>query len=248
MSPSQIELADAGDRQAAITTFDRNLVVTAGAGTGKTTLLVDRLVHLLLRNPQPLKITEIVALTFTNKAADEMKLRLRQRLQAFLDVQLDREAANDAEAKTKSDAEALIALYQLSKDELDNRIHDALRNMERSDIGTIHSFAANLLRLYPLEAGRRPAISRGRWRSVRPAFRRALELVAGSGTFLATARTRRTGRKFSPAAGLDQIKALAKSIAAENVDLRQNANVANAVSRCPTRLVGKARSQGRSLD
>src|SRR4029077_12214946 len=89
------ELADASERQCAIATFDHNLVVTAGAGTGKTTLLVDRLVQLLLRNPEPLKITEIVALTFTNKAADEMKLRLRQRLQAFLDVQLDREAAND---------------------------------------------------------------------------------------------------------------------------------------------------------
>mgnify|MGYP003694186463 CR=1 FL=1 len=44
-----------------------------------------------------------------------------------------------------------------------------------------------------------------------------------------TAARRRTGRKFSLAAGLDQIKALAKSIAAENVDLRQNANLANAV-------------------
>src|SRR5512145_2627891 len=148
-----LELADAAERQRAVSTFDRSLVVTAGAGTGKTTLLVDRLVHLLLRNPQPLKITEIVALTFTNKAADEMKLRLRQRLQDFLDVRLDRGAANDAEAETKSDVEALISLYQLSKDELDARVHDALRNMERSDIGTIHSFAASLLRLYPLEAG-----------------------------------------------------------------------------------------------
>ena len=84
-------------------------MVTAGAGTGKTTLLVDRLVHLLLRNPDPLKITEIVALTFTNKAADEMKLRLRQRLQAFLDIELDRQPANDAEKKTQKDIEALIA-------------------------------------------------------------------------------------------------------------------------------------------
>ena len=73
-------------------TFDRSLVVTAGAGTGKTTLLVDRLVHLILRNPEPLKITEIVALTFTNKAADEIKLRLRERLQAYLAVELDRAA------------------------------------------------------------------------------------------------------------------------------------------------------------
>ena len=49
--------------------------------------------------------------------------------------------------------QSLIARYQLSKDELDRRVHDAMRNMERSDIGTIHSFAATLLRLYPLEAG-----------------------------------------------------------------------------------------------
>ena len=74
-------IRDREERELAATTFDRNVVVTAGAGTGKTTLLVDRLVHLLVRYPDPLKITEIVALTFTNKAADEMKLRLRERLQ-----------------------------------------------------------------------------------------------------------------------------------------------------------------------
>ena len=76
-SRSRIELLDAAERERAVSTFDRNIVVTAGAGTGKTTLLVDRLVHLLLRNPDPVRITEIVALTFTNKAANEMKLRLR---------------------------------------------------------------------------------------------------------------------------------------------------------------------------
>src|SRR6266508_5817960 len=98
---SNIELADARDREIAIGTFDRNLVVTAGAGTGKTTLLVDRLVHLLLRNPDPLRITEIVALTFTNKAANEMKLRLRERLQSFLAVRLDEEPISATEYKSK---------------------------------------------------------------------------------------------------------------------------------------------------
>ncbi|MET0691328.1 MAG: UvrD-helicase domain-containing protein, partial [Candidatus Binatia bacterium] len=43
-NPEKIELPDARDREVAIATFDRNLVVTAGAGTGKTTLLVDRLI------------------------------------------------------------------------------------------------------------------------------------------------------------------------------------------------------------
>ncbi len=124
--------------------------------------------------------------------------------------------------------EALIALYQLSKDELDNRIHDALRNMERSDIGTIHSFAANLLRLYPLEAGVDP-----QFREDDGAHSTAFSTNNGNcgwiRNFPWTARTRRTGRKFSARCGLDQIKALAKSIAAENVDVRQNANQANAV-------------------
>ena len=116
------ELPDAHDREVAVGNFGRNLVVTAGAGTGKTTLLVNRLVHLLLRNPDPLKITEIVALTFTNKAADEMKLRLRQRLQAFLDIELDGQPKNDTEEKTQNDIKTLIDHYQLSKDELDRRI------------------------------------------------------------------------------------------------------------------------------
>ena len=101
-SPEKIALPDARDRQIAVGTFDRNLVVTAGAGTGKTTLLVDRLAHLILRNPEPLKITEIVALTFTNKAADEMKLRLRERLQTYLAVELDRQPASDAETENLS--------------------------------------------------------------------------------------------------------------------------------------------------
>ena len=91
MTESATELGDAADRRAAVTIFDRSVVVTAGAGTGKTTLLIERLVHLLLRNPEPLKITEIVALTFTNKAADELKLRLRQRLQGFLQSEIERE-------------------------------------------------------------------------------------------------------------------------------------------------------------
>ena len=73
-------LADSRDRLLAETTWDRNVVVVAGAGTGKTTILVNRILNLLMREPNPLAITEIVALTFTNKAATEMKQRLRAQL------------------------------------------------------------------------------------------------------------------------------------------------------------------------
>ena len=149
-------ILDSEERELAATTFDRNVVVTAGAGTGKTTLLVDRLVHLLVRSPDPLKITEIVALTFTNKAAGEMKLRLRERLQAFLIARLNQDAGTESEKKIQAELQALMARYHRTKDQIDILAREALRNLERSAIGTIHSFAAMLLRLYPIEAGLDP--------------------------------------------------------------------------------------------
>jgi ATP-dependent helicase/nuclease subunit A len=117
-------LSDRQARDRAATANDRNIVVTAGAGTGKTTLLINRLLHLLLHRPDPLAIGEIVALTFTNKAADEIKLRLGGRLADLPD--------NDLAVK-------------------------ALGELETSQIGTIHSFAAHLLRLCPIESSVDPS-------------------------------------------------------------------------------------------
>ncbi|NIO11861.1 MAG: UvrD-helicase domain-containing protein, partial [Deltaproteobacteria bacterium] len=149
-------LADSLERQRAATTFDQNIVVTAGAGTGKTTLLVNRLVHLLMREPDPVKVTELVALTFTNKAADEMKIRLRQRLESYIAAKLDREPGNSTEVNVQREVQDFIHRYHLGKKEVDQRAADALRHLERSEIGTLHSFAASLLRLYPMEAGLDP--------------------------------------------------------------------------------------------
>lgn len=150
------DFVDSRDRELAAATFDRNVIVTAGAGTGKTTLLIDRLTHLLVRFPEPLKVTEIVALTFTNKAADEMKSRLRERLQALLSVNLDQDPASESESKIRSELKLLMERYHRTKDLVDALAREALRNIERSSIGTIHSFAATLLRLYPIEAGLDP--------------------------------------------------------------------------------------------
>lgn len=150
------DLSDARERELAATTFDRNVVVTAGAGTGKTTLLVDRLVHLLMRDRDPLAVTQIVALTFTNKAANEIKLRLRERLQSYLDARLDRRPASEEEEGLRREIKSLIDRYHHDKNEIDRRAREALRQVERSEIGTIHSFAATLLRLYPMEAGLDP--------------------------------------------------------------------------------------------
>ncbi|HIE65403.1 MAG: UvrD-helicase domain-containing protein [Nitrospira sp.] len=154
-------LSDQNERDLAATTFDQNVVVTAGAGTGKTSLLVNRLVHLLMREPDPVKITEVVALTFTNKAANEMKIRLREEIESYIDLKLDSEPADEIEKKIRRQVHDLINRYHLSKEEIDERARKALRQLERSNIGTIHSFAATLLRLYPLEAGVDPGFCEG---------------------------------------------------------------------------------------
>ncbi len=60
----------------AIEITDRNLIVTAGAGSGKTSVLVQRFMHLLTVN-QDWELTDIVAITFTEKAAREMRERIR---------------------------------------------------------------------------------------------------------------------------------------------------------------------------
>ena len=135
-------------REAAETTCDRNIIVVAGAGTGKTTSLVNRLVHLLMKEPDPIPITRLVALTFTNKAATEMKVRLRERLMRLIDHSSDGATAEGG-AVAASDLEGR---YGLSRSEVVLRARSALQDLEKAQIGTLHSFAAHLLRLYPLQS------------------------------------------------------------------------------------------------
>ena len=75
-------------QQQAIETQDRSLVVQAGAGTGKTWVLVRRFMHLLETNPDwPLE--SIIAITFTEKAAREMRGRIRQAVETKAKQQPD---------------------------------------------------------------------------------------------------------------------------------------------------------------
>ena len=142
-------ISDRVARESAETTFDRNVVVVAGAGTGKTTLLVNRLVYLLMKEPDPVPITQVVALTFTNKAATEMKVRLRERLAVLArrkPIRCDRATGEPFPV------EGLRSGYGLSADAIAARARAALNDIEKAQIGTLHSFAAHLLRLHPLES------------------------------------------------------------------------------------------------
>ena len=71
--------------------FDRNMIVRAGAGSGKTSILIDRLI-VLVRNGVP--VSALVAITFTNRAAAELKERFFKRL---LEVQSELKEREGAE-------------------------------------------------------------------------------------------------------------------------------------------------------
>ena len=119
-------LADAEARQIIAADLDATLIGEAGRGYRKTTELVGRIVRILAEGRA--KVGEIVAVTFTEKAAGELKLRLRERL----DVE-----------RTKS----------LHDEERRQRLDRALTGLEEAHVGTIHAFCADLLRERPVEAG-----------------------------------------------------------------------------------------------
>lgn len=68
------------EQELAIRTEGKAMIVEAGAGTGKTTVLTQRFLHLLERHPE-WSIESIVAVTFTEKAANEMRSRIRTKIE-----------------------------------------------------------------------------------------------------------------------------------------------------------------------
>ncbi len=136
----------AEDRLRVRTDLGTNMVVEAGAGTGKTTLLIERLCFALLA--QGITAPRLVALTFTEKAAAEIKTRLVFKLQAV--VTAIREKTNDPVLDT------LRGHFSVAEADILFRAELALSQLDRSQIGTIHSFCADILRMYPLEAGLTP--------------------------------------------------------------------------------------------
>src|SRR5690349_4595358 len=115
---------DAAARHAIVNDLDDTLVVEAAAGTGKTTELVNRILRVLATGRA--RMTEVVAVTFTEKAAGELKLRLRERLEK------DRFEAVDEPAGA--------------------RLEQALEQLEDAHVNTIHGFCAELLKERPVEA------------------------------------------------------------------------------------------------
>src|SRR4051812_32332134 len=125
-------LIDQDTRQQLLTCFDRTFFVEAGAGTGKTTVLVGRIVNLVAAGQVAME--ELAAITFTEAAAAELRDRVREGLER---------AAASAD---RSDEER-------------RRCREGIDAIDLAAIQTIHAFAAGLLRSYPLEAGLPPGFA-----------------------------------------------------------------------------------------
>ncbi|MEU4192516.1 UvrD-helicase domain-containing protein [Kribbella sp. NPDC026611] len=120
------QLLDGDARERIRTDTDATLFVEAGAGSGKTHALVDRVVTLVLRDEVPLR--RIAAVTFTEKAGAELRDRLR----------VEFEKARRGPSGALADA--------------------ALDDLDSASIGTLHSFAQQILLAHPIEAGLPPLI------------------------------------------------------------------------------------------
>lgn len=120
----QLVLKDADARRLIETALDSSLLVEAAAGTGKTTLLIKRILNLVLT--KEVSLTRIVAITFTEKAAGELK----QRLRSELEKQIQSDPASDQAA----------------------RFRVALTELDLMPVNTIHGFCRDLIRQLPIEA------------------------------------------------------------------------------------------------
>lgn len=108
----------------AINTIKSNVSLLAGAGSGKTYVLMKRFVQ-ILRSDLSVNPTNIVAITFTRKAADEIKGRVRQ-------------AVSECVEQAQTDLERL-------------RWQEHLQKVESAPISTIHSLCSRILRDNPVE-------------------------------------------------------------------------------------------------
>ena len=144
--------ADSVDDQPArdriLADLDTNLLVEAGAGSGKTTSLVGRMLSLVRRGTP---VERIAAVTFTRKAANELRERFEVKLES--ELRAVRERADDPATE--------------------RRLAQAREELDRAFLGTIHSFCGRLLREHPLEAGLDPAfeeVSEEEWPEIRHEF------------------------------------------------------------------------------
>lgn len=129
-------LADESARLTAITAHDRTLLVEAGAGSGKTSVMAARVATMLANGVPP---GSIAAVTFTELAGAELSLRVREYVEQL--------AAGEVPRELK------LAFPQGPSAGQRDCLAQALEHIDELATGTIHSFCQRLITPYPVEAG-----------------------------------------------------------------------------------------------
>jgi len=125
---SRPPVADQSERDRLVSELERTFFVEAGAGTGKTAAVVAAIVARVAAGR--LAMERLVAITFTIAAAGELRVRIREELEA--------------------------AAAGAAREEERPRLAHAASEVDRARIETIHAFCSALLRMHPLEAGLPP--------------------------------------------------------------------------------------------
>jgi ATP-dependent helicase/nuclease subunit A len=101
----------------AINISRRDVLVAAAAGSGKTSTLTERVISVICRDKDPVDISRLLIVTFTEKAAEELKIKIRKKLQE-----------------------------KAQKEPSNNRVRRQLSLLPTASISTIHSFYIRILR------------------------------------------------------------------------------------------------------
>ena len=117
------------NQQLAVDKQNSNLLVSASAGSGKTHVLITRIVKLILE--EKTDVSKLLVVTFTNASAEELKQRLTNKLSEELN--------------------------NISSQEIRQRLLNQIEEIPLSDISTIHSFCVKLVRRYFYELNLDPA-------------------------------------------------------------------------------------------
>src|SRR3954465_1718023 len=107
------------DQWKAIMARNKDILVAAAAGSGKTAVLVERMINKVLNKQEPINVDELLVVTFTNASAAEMRHRISEALE---------KAIND--------------------DPTSNHLRKQLSLLNRASISTIHSFCLEVIRKY----------------------------------------------------------------------------------------------------
>lgn len=129
----------------------QNYLLEASAGTGKTFSIQNIVVRLLLES-DPLRIEEILIVTFTRAATRELKQRIRNHIEQSLS---DLTSAIQGKPLRETIPDYLMACIEEGMESMESskrRLQQALFTFDRASIFTIHGFCSRMLREYSLES------------------------------------------------------------------------------------------------